>query len=51
VSSRIRASAKTRCRPTATTASFTEAARENEEVVSVNAVSTRALLTGVTVGR
>ncbi len=35
----------------ATTASFPEAVRENEEVVPVNAVSTWVLPSGVTVGR
>jgi hypothetical protein len=34
-----------------TTASFTEAVRENEEVVPVNAISTWVLLHGVTVVR
>lgn len=38
-------------RTTATTATFSEAVLENEEVVPVNAVSTWVLLSGVTVGR
>ncbi|THA32821.1 hypothetical protein E6W17_32715 [Streptomyces sp. A1547] len=38
-------------RTTATTATFPEAVRENEEVVPVNAVSTWVLPSGVTVGR
>ncbi|GAO10324.1 hypothetical protein TPA0598_07_00480 [Streptomyces lydicamycinicus] len=37
--------------PTATTATFRKAVRENEEVVPVNAVSTWVLPSGVTVGR
>lgn len=45
------ASEKTRWRTTATTATFPEAVRENEEVVPVNAVSTWVLPSGVTVGR
>lgn len=44
------ASAKTRWRTTATTATVPEAVRENEEVVPVN-VSTWVLSSGVTVGR
>ena len=44
------ASAKTCWRTTATTATFSEAVRENEEVVPVN-VSTWVLPSGVTVGR
>ena len=44
------ASAKTCWRTTATTASFPEAAPENEEVVPVN-VSTWVFPSGVTVGR
>ena len=44
------ASAKTCWRTTATTATFPEAVRENEEVVPVN-VSTWVLPSGVTVGR
>ncbi|MGW3246030.1 DUF4265 domain-containing protein [Streptomyces sp. NPDC001070] len=43
--------AKTCWRTTATTATFPEAVRENEEVVSVNTVSTWVLPSGVTVGR
>ncbi|AZQ39910.1 hypothetical protein EJ357_46270 [Streptomyces cyaneochromogenes] len=42
---------KTRWRTTATTATFPEAVRENEEVVPVNEVSTWVLPSGVTVGR
>nr|BFD83597.1 hypothetical protein StreXyl84_29980 [Streptomyces sp. Xyl84] len=38
-------------RTPATTATFPEAVRENEEVVPVNAVSTWVLSSGVTVGR
>src|ERR1022692_4121479 len=45
------ASAKTRWRTTATTATFPEAVPENEEVVPVNAVSTWVLPSGDTVGR
>lgn len=45
------ASAKTRWRTSAATATFPEAVRENEEVVPVNAVSTWVLPSGVTVGR
>jgi hypothetical protein len=45
------ASAKTRWRITVTTATFSAAVRENEEVVPVNAVSTWVLPCGVTVGR
>ncbi len=41
---------KIRWRTTATTASFAEAVRDNEEVVPVN-VSTWVLPSGVTVGR
>ncbi|MCK9928142.1 hypothetical protein MXD62_13320 [Frankia sp. Mgl5] len=44
------ASTRTCWRTTATTASFSEAVRENEEVVPVN-VSTWVLPSGVTVGR
>ena len=44
------ACSKTWWRTTATTASFPEAVRENEEVVPVN-VSTWVLPSGVTVGR
>lgn len=43
--------AKTRWPSTATTATFREAVRENEEVVPVNAESTWVLSSGVTVGR
>ena len=43
-------SAKTGWRTTTTTASFSEAVQENEEVVPVN-VSTWVLPSGVTVGR
>ena len=42
---------QTRWRATATTATFVEAVRENEEVVPVNAVLTWVLPSGVTVGR
>ncbi|GGS23283.1 hypothetical protein GCM10010252_73030 [Streptomyces aureoverticillatus] len=42
---------KTRWRTTATTDTFPEAVRENEEVVPVNTVSTWVLPSGVTVGR
>lgn len=38
-------------RTTATTATFRKTVQENEEVVPVNAVSTRVLPSGVTVGR
>lgn len=44
------ASVKNRWQTTATTATFSEAVRENQEVVSVN-VSTWVLSSGVTVGR
>ncbi|KAB1162302.1 hypothetical protein F6X68_00120 [Micromonospora sp. AMSO12t] len=46
-----RASAETRWRATASTATLPTAVRENEEVVPVNAVSTWVLPSGVTVGR
>jgi hypothetical protein len=47
----IRTSPQTCWRTTATTASSSEAVRENEEVVPVSAVSTWVLPSGVMVGR